>query len=114
MRSFLERNRACEKPRPWAGECSTLEEAWAICPNPDPLLWGLKQLGLEDPQPLRMWACWCVRQADELMTDGEPRHALEVAERFIEEGSGTSEELAAAATAVRQLEERGFHGAQAA
>lgn len=110
---FLERYRACEKPRPWAEECSTLEEAWATCPTPEPLIWALKRAGFEDPQPLRVWARWCVRQVVQLMTDDESRHALEVAERFID-GDGTSEELAAAAAAVQRLEERGFQSLQAA
>jgi hypothetical protein len=113
LSEFLERNRACERPRPWAEECSTLEEAWAICPTPEPLIWALKRAGFDDPQALRVWARWCVQQVAQLMTDGEPRHALEVAERFID-GGGAEEELNAAAAAVRRLEERGFHGAQAA
>jgi hypothetical protein len=95
---FLERHRACSKARPWASRCATLAEAWDSCTVPDWLIWARKQAGFEekDVQPLRVWACWCVRQAVHLMSADASVQALETAERFVE-GSASAEELAWAA-----------------
>src|SRR5216684_7094132 len=93
---FLEHHRACSKARPWAGRCASLAEAWDSCTVPDWLIWARKQAGFEDVQALRIWACWCVRQAAHLMTAPESRQALDTAERFVE-GRATTDELTKAA-----------------
>ena len=101
---FLELHRACSKARPWARRCATLAEAWDSCTVPDWLIWARKQAGFEDVQALRIWACWCVRQAAHLMTAPESRQALDTAVRFVE-GAATTDELAKAAEKAKPLGE---------
>jgi len=60
---------------------------------------------------LRMFACWCVRQAWHLLTDERSRHAVEIAERYVD-GNASREELAAArasawSAAVTAVEDNG-------
>jgi hypothetical protein len=101
---FVERHRACNKGRPFAARHSTLAEGWDNCHVPDWLIWCRKKAGFEDVQALRVWACWCVRQALDFMAAPQSRQALEVAERFIE-GKASAEELAEVAGPAARLGE---------
>ncbi len=100
---FLEHHRACAKPRPWAEQCDTLEEAWKTCPSPEPLIWALRKAGFQELRPLMVWACWCVRQVAHFLTEQQSMQALEVADRFAE-GNATIEELTAMTGAAQQAE----------
>ena len=104
LSEFLEQHRACSKARPFAARYSTLAEAWDNCHVPDWLIWSLKKADLEDLLALRVWACWCVRQAVDFMTAPESRQALELVECFIED-KATSEELAEVAGPAARLSE---------
>src|SRR5205807_2140908 len=64
----------------------------------------------EDVQALRVWACWCVRQAVHLMAAPESRHALDVTERFVE-AKATAEELAEAAGPAARMGEASWPSA---
>jgi hypothetical protein len=104
LSEFLEQHRACSKARPFAARYSSLAEAWDNCHVPDWLIWCRDKAGFKDGPALRVWACWCVRQAVDFMTAPGSRQALEVAERFVE-GKATSQELAEVAVPAARLGE---------
>ena len=64
----------------------------------DDALWCLRAIEGHDRE-IRLFAVWCARQVQHLMTDPRSLIALDVAERFAE-GVATTEELAAACEAA--------------
>ena len=65
----------------------------------DDALWCLRAVEGHD-QEIRLYAVWCARQVQHLMTDKRSLDALDVAERFAN-GQATEDELAAARAAAR-------------
>src|SRR5574343_376624 len=65
----------------------------------DDALWCLRVVDGHDRE-IRLFAVWCARQAQHLMTDPRSIAALDVVERY-ENGQATNEELAAARAAAR-------------
>ncbi len=59
----------------------------------------VRQIEAYNDKTLRLFACWCVRQVWDLLTDERSRNAVEVSEKFAR-GEATSEELAAARDAA--------------
>jgi hypothetical protein len=64
-------------------------------------LWVVCREELIDARMLRLFAIWCARQVQHLMTDERSIAALDVAERFAN-GEATQEELKAARDAARE------------
>ena len=64
----------------------------------DDALWALRAVDGHDREK-RLYAVWCVRQVEHLLTDQRSRDALEVSERFAR-GRATREELDAARAAA--------------
>ena len=64
----------------------------------DDALWALRAVQGYDREK-RLYAVWCARQVEHLLTDQRSRDTLEVAERFAR-GRATREELAAARDAA--------------
>jgi hypothetical protein len=96
IKEFCDTHDACIEGRKWAlTNCATMEEAWDKCTNNEWLAWIATRKGVFDDRTLRLFACWCVRQAWHLLTDERSRNAVEVAERFAN-GEATQKELAAA------------------
>ena len=60
----------------------------------DDALWCLRAVAGRDKE-IRLYAVWCARQVQHLMTDPRSINALDVAERFAN-GNATGEELSAA------------------
>ena len=60
----------------------------------DDALWALRAVEGYDRE-IRLYAVWCARRVEHLLTDQRSRDTLEVAERFAR-GRATREELAAA------------------
>jgi len=60
----------------------------------DDALWALRAVEGYDRE-IRLFAVWCARQVEHLMTDERSKNALTVAEKFAN-GQATQEELAAA------------------
>jgi len=65
----------------------------------DDALWCLRTVTGHDRE-LRLYAVWCARQVQHLMTDKRSLEALDVAERFAN-GLATADDLAAASAAAR-------------
>jgi hypothetical protein len=68
--------------------------------SPQDKLWVVCREDLIDAKTLRLFAVWCARQVQHLMTDERSIAALEVAERYAN-GKATDDELAAARAAAR-------------
>jgi len=64
----------------------------------DDALWCLRAVEGHDRE-IRLYAVWCARQVQHLMTDSRSLAALDVAERYAN-GKASSEELEAARTAA--------------
>lgn len=64
----------------------------------DDALWCLRAVDGHDRE-IRLYAVWCARQVQHLLTDQRSRDALDVAERYAR-GLATKEELAAADAAA--------------
>ena len=99
IQEFCEKHDACKKGREWAvANCRTMQEVWDTV-KPEWLVWVATREGVLSDSELRLFACWCVRQAWHLLTDQRSRNAVEVAERFAT-GESTNEELDAACDAA--------------
>jgi hypothetical protein len=71
--------------------CKSMQEVWDNA-KPELLIWVATRPGVLDDIALRRFACWCVRQVWNLLTDGRSRIAVETAERFCD-GKATLVEL---------------------
>ena len=96
IEDFCDIHNACSKGRTWAiANCSTMQEAWDKAPDPSWVIWMATRQGVLTDRELRLFAVWCVRQAQHLLTDQRSITAIDVAERYAN-GEATDEELAAA------------------
>ena len=98
FREWLRLRLACDEAIAWA-EGLTPQEAWNICPRADWMLWLLSALGYADDRTLLLFACWCVRQVWDRLTDPRSRAAVDVAERYAR-GDAAEEELRVACNAA--------------
>jgi hypothetical protein len=77
-----------------------LVDLWDKCPRSDWMHWLLEQIKYpNNNRALRLYAVWCARQVEYLMTDERGKNALDVAVRYAN-GKATDEELAAAGDAA--------------
>lgn len=97
---FCDAHDACEEGRAWAlANCRDMEHAWQTL-KPEWLIWAATREGVLTDRELRLFAVWCARQVQHLITDARSITALDVAERHAN-GTATNEELAAARDAAR-------------
>ena len=96
---FCDRHVACSQGREWAlANCRDMDHAWETL-SPEWLIWVGTRRGVLDDRNLRLFAVWCARQVQHLMTDPRSVAAVDVAERFAN-GDATAEELKAARAAA--------------
>lgn len=85
-------------PQDWNGTIIDILKHETI-PSQDKL-WVVCREELISAKILRLFAVWCVRQVEHLMTDERSKKALNVAERYAH-GNATNEELVDARAAAR-------------
>jgi hypothetical protein len=97
---WLKDHNACGEAREWVSENKYSEkQAWNKCKNPQWMLWYLNETGCNNDRVLRLFAVWCARQVQHLMTDPRSIAALDVAEKYAN-GKATENERAAAGAAA--------------
>ena len=85
-------------PEGWSGTVVDLLRYETV--SPQDKLWVACREDLIDAKTLRLFAVWCARSVEHLLTDDRSRDAINVAERFAN-GEATEEERAAARDAAR-------------
>ena len=99
IQDFCDHHSACADGREWAlANCSDMQDAWGRL-KPDWLIWVATRPGVLTDKELRLFAVFCARQVEHLLSDERSRNAIDVAERFAN-GQATREELAAARVAA--------------
>ena len=110
---FCEANDACEEGREWALEnCTDMQQAWETLPT-NWLIWTATREGVLTDKELRLFAVFCARQVEHLLTDDRSRNAITVAEKFAN-GEATKEELEAAWAAAEEAAEAAWAAGAAA
>jgi len=99
IQEFCDKHNACREGREWAlANCNSMQEAWDKCDRPDWLIWIATRPNVLDDKTLRLFAVWCCRQIQHLMTDPRSIAAVDAAEQFAN-GLISKEQLKAAAYA---------------
>ena len=92
---FCQRHGACQDGQEWAlANCADMADAWTRL-KPNWLLWVATRPGVLTDRELRLFAVFCARQVEHLLTDQRSKDAIDVAEKFAS-GEATTEELALA------------------
>lgn len=113
IQDFCDHHSACADGRDWAlANCADMQDAWCKL-KPGWLIWVATRPGVLTDRELRLFAVFCARQVEHLLTDQRSKHAIEVAERFANR-QATGEELAAARAAARDAADAGWAAAGAA
>ena len=100
VEEFCDLHDACSEGREWAMKNYTsMNDVWKTI-RPDWLVWIATRPGVLTDKELRLFAVFCARQVQHLLTDPRSIDAIDVAERFAH-GEASAEELAAASVAVR-------------
>jgi len=84
-------------PEDWSGTVLEILNHKTISPKDK--FWVVCREDLIDAKTLRLFAVWCARQVEHLMTDSKSKQTLDVAERFAHD-KATSDELTAARAAA--------------
>jgi len=100
IEDFCDIHNACPEGRAWAiANCSTMQEAWDKAPDPSWVIWIATLQGVLTDRELRLFAVWCARQVQHLLTEPRSINAIDVAERYAN-GEATDRELTAARAAA--------------
>ena len=91
---FFNRHMACSEDLKWAVEnCKDMDDVWQKA-KPDLLIWVATREGVLTDQELKLFAVWCVRQLQPIMTDKRYIAVLDVSKRRVN-GNATNDELKA-------------------
>ena len=97
---FCARHRACKDGRDWAiANCDSMLAAWQTLKS-DWLVWVATRPGVLTDRELRLFAVFCARQVEHLLTDQRSKDGIAIAERFAN-GEATTADLDAARAAAR-------------
>jgi len=95
IEQFCSNHRACPEGRDWAlAHCKDMLEVWSTA-KPTWLIWIATRPGVLTERELRLFAVYCARSVQHLLTDPRSIKAIDVAERYAN-GEATEEELEAA------------------
>jgi hypothetical protein len=95
---FITKYEPCEDAVTWLKTCTDLRQAIETA-KPEWIIWAVRLSGVLSDRDQRLFACWCVRQIWNAMTDDRSKNAVEVAERFARK-KATRDELSAAESAA--------------
>lgn len=100
IEQFCTKHRACEEGKEWAlASCASMKEVWEKA-KPNWLFWVATRPSVLTDKELRLFAVFCARQVQHLMTDPRSIEAIDVAEKFAQ-GKASDDELARAYAAAR-------------
>ncbi len=113
IQEFCDKHVACRGGKEWAlTNCKSMSDVWEKA-KPEWLLWVATRKKVLADQDLRLFAVFCARQVQHLMTDQRSINAINVAEKFAN-GQATAEQLAAASAAARAAARSGASDAASA
>lgn len=99
IEQFCTKHRACEEGKEWAlASCASMKDVWEKA-KPEWLIWVATRPSVLTDKELRLFAVYCARQVQHLMTDPRSIEAIDVAEKFVQ-GKASDDELARARTAA--------------
>ena len=99
IEQFCTKHRACEEGKEWAlASCASMKEVWEKA-KLEWLFWVATQPSVLTDKELRLFAVFCARQVQHLMTDPRSIEAINVAEKYTR-GEASENELAAARVAA--------------
>lgn len=98
VEEFCDFHNAYSEGRKWAMKnCTSMNDVWKTI-RPDWLVWTATRPGVLTDNELRLFAVFCARQVQHMMTDPRSIAAIDAAERFAH-GEAPAEELSAARAA---------------
>jgi len=98
VKEFCDKHDACEGGRKWAvANCSSMQEAWEESPDPSWVVWMATRPRVLTHKELILFAVFCARQNEHLLTDQRGKDAITIAEKFAN-GEATQEEATRAAS----------------
>ena len=99
IEQFCAKHKACEEGKEWAlASCASMKEVWEKA-KPNWLLWVATRPSVLTDKKLRLFAVFCARQVQHLMTDPRSIEAIDVAEKYAQD-KASDDELAAARSAA--------------
>ena len=99
IEQFCTKHHACEEGKKWAlASCATMKDVWEKA-KPEWLIWVATRPSVLTDKELRLFAVFCARQVQHLMTDPRSIEAIDVAEKHAQ-GKASDDELAAARAAA--------------
>ena len=100
IEQFCIKHCACKEGIEWAlASCATMKEVWEKA-KPEWLIWVATRPSVLTGKELRLFAVFCARQVQHLMTDPRSIEAINVAEKYAQD-QASDDELAAARAAAR-------------
>jgi hypothetical protein len=113
IKDFCVKHDACTDGREWAlTSCEDMQEAWNTAKS-QWLIWIATREGVLTDKELRLFAVFCARQTEHLLTDDRSKTVIDVAERYAH-GQATDAELIAASAAARAASDAAWAASDAA
>jgi hypothetical protein len=99
IEEYITKHKVCSGGIDYALTQNSMREVWDNCQRLGWLIWIIERQTDKPEKELRLFAVWCARQVQHLITDRRSIDALDIAERFAN-GRATMQDLAAARAAA--------------